>query len=84
MGDIKLFFRYFKELKSYLWLLAAGFISDIVLSLLVMLPPLFFIVIFDYAYPNKDLLLLSCFLFVCDRFSFAFPRTGIGLGSLTS
>ena len=59
MDRIRLFFKYFKEAKRYAWLLVTAFFSDLTISMLTMLLPLFSIVIFDYAYPNRDLRLFT-------------------------
>lgn len=59
---IKLFLTYLPRIQPYLGLLAIAFVSDIALSLISMLPPLFSVAIFDYAYPNRDLFIFNLFI----------------------
>lgn len=59
---ISLIIKFLPWIKPFLTLLIIVFISDISLTLITMLPPLFFVAIFDYAYPNKDISIFNFFI----------------------
>lgn len=51
--------EYSRSLRGYTFPLATGILSDLTATFLTMIPPLFAILIFDYAYPNRDLRLVT-------------------------
>lgn len=57
-------FQFFNELKPFVWLLFVVFLCNGFITLIGMLPPLFSVIFFDYAYPNKDLFTLTVFILV--------------------
>lgn len=60
MSDsIALYLRYFKRLRSHYFPLFMGILSDFLATFLSMIPPLFSILIFDYAYPQRNLSILT-------------------------
>lgn len=62
MKKVRLFIDYLYIAKPYTGLISITFISDISLAVISMLPPLFSVAIFDYAYPNKDMFLFTFFI----------------------
>lgn len=56
---LRLFFKYFRFLKSYTPYLVLIFIGDFLVANFGLITPLFSRILFDYAYPLRDLFLLN-------------------------
>ena len=61
-SKLKLFITYLPRIRPFSGLLVITFISDISLALITMLPPLFSVAIFDYAYQYKNLTIFNFFI----------------------
>jgi ATP-binding cassette, subfamily B, putative efflux pump len=59
MQNLRLFYQYSAYLRPYIFPLTVAIISDLFAIILEMIPPLLTILIFDYAYPQKDLFLFT-------------------------
>lgn len=59
MGDLRILLRYFAILKPYLGIFLIAIFFDIAMTLLGLSMPLFTRILFDYAYPYRDLALLN-------------------------
>ena len=59
MNDLRILLRYFGVLKPYLGIFLIAIFFDICMTLLGLTMPLFTRVLFDYAYPYRDLVLLN-------------------------
>lgn len=58
LESLRLYFKYIGRIRDYSFPLLVGILSDIFSTFLTMIPPLFAILIFDYAFPQKNLSLL--------------------------
>jgi len=55
----RLYWKYLSRLRPYAFPIGVGIASDLYATFLTMIPPLFSILLFDYAYPGRDLKLLT-------------------------
>ncbi|HEX5038107.1 MAG TPA: ABC transporter transmembrane domain-containing protein [bacterium] len=55
----RLYRKYLSKLRPYSFPIGVGIASDLYATFLAMIPPLFSILLFDYAYPGRDLRLLT-------------------------
>lgn len=55
----RLYWKYLSRLRPYAFPIGVGIASDLYATFLAMIPPLFSILLFDYAYPGRDLKLLT-------------------------
>lgn len=62
--SFKIYLKYLRQLRSYAFPISVGIVSDLAATFLGMLPPLFSILIFDYAYPQRDMSLLTLAILV--------------------
>lgn len=56
---IRLYLKYLLRLRPYAFPIGVGIASDLYATFLTMIPPLFSILLFDHAYPSRDLHLLT-------------------------
>lgn len=63
MKDLKILKKYHALLKPFLGIFFISILFDIVMTLLGLVAPLFTRVLFDYAYPYRDLALLNTMIF---------------------
>ncbi|MBI2501144.1 MAG: hypothetical protein HYW02_06740, partial [Deltaproteobacteria bacterium] len=61
-SELKLFWKYARELRPYFFPLSVSFLSDAFSIVLEMISPLLSILIFDYAYVQRNLSLLTATL----------------------
>lgn len=58
-SSLEIYLKYLRRIRNYIFPMSVGVGADFFATFLAMIPPLFLILIFDYAYPQRNLNLLT-------------------------